>query len=63
MKMRRRVRCVSDRAEIERIIADSSVCRVAVKDEEWLYIVPLSFGFVYEGDSLTLYFHSAKEGR
>ena len=33
MKMRRMDRLVSDRAEIERIIADSSVCRVAVKDE------------------------------
>lgn len=31
MKMRRMDRLVSDRAEIERIIADSSVCRVAVK--------------------------------
>ena len=42
MKMRRMDRLVSDRAEIERIIADSAVCRVAVKDEEGLYIVPLS---------------------
>ena len=25
--------------------------------------MPLSFGYVHEGDSLTLYFHSAKEGR
>ena len=63
MKMRRMDRLVSDRARIGRIIADSAVCRVAVKDEEGLYIVPLSFGYVYEGDSLTLYFHSAKEGR
>ena len=54
MKMRRMDRLVSDRARIGRIIADSAVCRVAVKDEEGLYIVPLSCGYVYEGDSLTL---------
>lgn len=63
MKMRRMDRLVSDPARIGQIIADSAVCRMAVKDEEGLYIVPLSFGYVYEGDSLTLYFHSAKEGR
>lgn len=63
MKMRRMDRLVNDRARIGQIIADSAVCRMAVKDEEGLYIVPLSFGYVYEGDSLTLYFHSAKEGR
>ena len=45
MKMRRMDRLVSDRAGIGRIIADSAVCRVAVKDEEGLYIVPLSFGY------------------
>ena len=52
MKMRRMDRLVSDRARIGRIIADSAVCRVAVKDEEGLYIVPLSFGYVYEGETL-----------
>lgn len=47
MKMRRMDRLVSDRARIGRIIADSAVCRVAIKDEEGLYIVPLSFGYVH----------------
>lgn len=63
MKMRRIDRQVNDPARIGQIIADSAVCRIAVKDEEGLYIVPLSFGYVYGGGSLTLYFHSAKEGR
>lgn len=32
-------------------------------DGEGLYIVPLNFGYEYDGDKLTLYVHSAREGR
>jgi nitroimidazol reductase NimA-like FMN-containing flavoprotein (pyridoxamine 5'-phosphate oxidase superfamily) len=34
-----------------------------MQDEDGLYIVPLNFGYQYSGGNLTLYFHSAKEGR
>lgn len=61
--MRRKDREITDWAELLAIIERCSVCRVALKDEEGLYIVPLSFGYIAEGDDLRLYFHSAKEGR
>ncbi len=32
-------------------------------DDGTPYVVPMSYGFSYENDKLTLYFHSAKEGR
>lgn len=32
-------------------------------DSQGLYIVPMNFGYTYEGDQLSLFFHSAKEGR
>ena len=47
------------RSEIDDVIRQATVCRLAMADEEGPYIVPLSFG--YDGD--TLYFHSAREGK
>ena len=46
--------CIRDRCK---------VCRIALRDEQGLYIVPLNFGYQYENGCLTLYFHSAKSGR
>lgn len=63
MKMRRSDRLVADEGRIRRIIDDSAVCRVALHDEEGLYIVPMNFGCVYNEGKLTLYFHSATDGR
>lgn len=61
--MRRKEREITDRAELLSIMDGCMVCRVALQDEEGLYIVPLSFGYALEGEELRLYFHSAKEGR
>lgn len=63
MDMRRKDRHVVEVERIRQILDGCGVCRIALKDEEGLYIVPLNFGYEYDGTSLTLYFHSAKEGR
>ena len=63
MKMRRADRVVTDPAEIRGIVSRCKVCRLAMQDEEGLYLIPLSFGARWEGDKLTLCFHSAGEGR
>ena len=57
--MRRKEKEITDKTSMELIILKSSVCRLALSDEDRPYIVPLCFG--YEND--TLYFHSAREGR
>ncbi len=57
--MRRKEKEITDKAAMESIILKSSVCRLALSEENRPYIVPLCFG--YEDD--TLYFHSAREGR
>ena len=62
-KMRRKDRAIEDFAELLKIIEACAVCRVAMQDEEGLYIVPLSFGYSVEAGVLHLYMHSAKEGR
>ena len=61
--MRRKDREVTDPGEIDAILRRCHVCRLAMADEEGLYLVPLSFGYTLEDGQLTLYFHSAREGR
>jgi len=60
--MRRKDREVTDQARIQEIVARCKVCRLGLSDEGQAYIVPLNFGHDWE-DGLTLYFHSAREGR
>ena len=61
--MRRKDREVTCEADKLAILDECKVCRVALQDEQGLYIVPMNFGYQYESGRLTLYFHSAKSGR
>jgi len=57
--MRRKDKEITDRGEIEAIIHQSDVCRLAMADAAGPYIVPLNFGL----SENSLYFHSAHKGR
>ncbi len=57
--MRRSEKEITEKTEIESIIRQSMVCRLALSDGECPYIVPLCFGY----KDNTLYIHSAKEGK
>ena len=61
--MRGKDREVTDINEILEIIDRCKVCRVGMKDDNDVYIVPLNFGYKYEDDTLVLYFHSASSGK
>lgn len=61
--LRRGDRAVTDEEGLRYILATCTVCRIAAQDEEGLYIVPVNYGYRYENGGLTLFFHSAKEGR
>jgi len=61
--MRRKDREVTREPELQAILEECKVCRIAVTDQDGPYIIPMNFGYVYENGALTLYFHSAKEGR
>ena len=56
--MRRAEREITDRAQIEEIIARAQVCHLALLDGDWPYLVPLSYGY-RDG---VLYLHSAPTG-
>lgn len=57
--MRRKEREITDREEIEEIIRQAVVCRVAMTDADGPYVVPVNFGF----EDGAIWFHSAREGR
>lgn len=61
--MRRKDREVTDKKQLLDILDMCKVCRIAMQDEQGLYIIPLNFGYKYENETLHLFFHSAKEGR
>ncbi len=57
--MRRKDKEITDKSVIESIILRSSVCRLALSENDHPYIIPLCFGY----EDNTLYFHSAPQGR
>ncbi len=57
--MRLKEREVTDKKEIEKILMESDICRLAMVDGDKPYIVPMNFG--YQDGSV--FFHCAKEGR
>ncbi len=60
--MRRTEDEVTCREEILGILKKATICRLALHDAEYPYIVPLNFGMEVKED-LYLYFHCAREGR
>ena len=59
--MRRKDREITDIKDIKNIIDRCDICRIALNDDGYPYILPLNFGVDAENESLTLYFHSALE--
>lgn len=57
--MRRRDKEIITRQEIDAIIRQALICRIALADRNEPYVVPVSFG--YDGDAL--FIHTAKSGR
>ena len=61
--MRRNDREIIDIPEKLKVLEKCKVCRLGLSDKERPYIVPLNFGYTFVDNKLTLYFHSANEGR
>lgn len=57
--MRRRDKEIRSRDQIDAIIRDCQVCRLALAAENQPYIVPVSFGY----DGASLFFHTATSGK
>jgi len=57
--MHRKNNEITDKRIIEEILTDSKICRVAIMDAEFPYIVPFNYGY----QDNALYFHSATKGK
>lgn len=61
--MRRSDREVTDFQDLTAIIERCDICRLALNDDGYPYILPLNFGMAVKGDRVELYFHGAAEGK
>lgn len=60
--MRRSDREVTEFKDIVAIMEKCDVCRIALNNNGYPYIVPLNFGMCVQDDKIELYFHGAMEG-
>ena len=63
IQVRRADREVKDVNEMIRIMKRCDVCRLALNDEGYPYILPLNFGVKVQEGNVTLYFHGAEKGK
>ncbi len=61
--MRRANREVKNKSELINIIEGCKTCRMGMIDDGKPYVVPLNFGYKIVDSVITIYLHSAKEGR
>jgi len=60
--MRRSDREVKEFKDIVTIIEKCDVCRIALNNNGYPYILPLNFGMTVKGDIIELFFHGAIDG-
>ena len=60
--MRRTDREITDRAEILAVMEKCQVCRLALHNGDYPYILPVNFGMEEKDGQLVLYCHGAAEG-
>lgn len=60
--MRRKDREVTNIDEIAEIMERCDVCRIAINDEVYPYILPVNFGVERDGDKFIIYIHGSKHG-
>lgn len=61
--MRRAEREITDMEELLAVLDLCNVCRIGLQDDEGMYIVPVNFGYSYQNGQVSLFFHSALDGR
>ena len=60
--MRRSDREVKEFKDIVAIMEKCDVCRIALNNNGYPYILPLNFGMVVKGSKIELFFHGAMDG-
>ena len=57
--MRRKEKEIKEKEIINEILNNSQICRIAILDDDYPYIVPMNYGY----DNNSIYFHCATNGR
>lgn len=60
--MRRKDREITDFTKILDIMRQCDVCRLAIHDTPYPYLIPMNFGMDVQDGQVYLYFHSAMQG-
>ena len=60
--MTKRERQVTDREEILKILDKCKILHLGLVDGDEPHVVPMNYGYVMEGEQLTLYMHGATKG-
>jgi nitroimidazol reductase NimA-like FMN-containing flavoprotein (pyridoxamine 5'-phosphate oxidase superfamily) len=61
--MRRKDKEITNVNDKIAIIEKCKFCRLGLCENNLPYVIPLNYGYHYENEQLTLYFHSAVEGK
>ena len=61
--MRRKDREITGIDELLDIVKKCKVCRIGLSENNIPYVIPLNYGYDFNEDVLTLFFHSAIEGK
>ncbi|MCG8572633.1 MAG: pyridoxamine 5'-phosphate oxidase family protein [Spirochaetes bacterium] len=56
--MRKKEKQMTDPAEIDAVLLNNKICRIALSDNNKPYLIPMSYGY----DKKSIYLHCAKEG-
>lgn len=54
---------ITESAEVEKLLKNAKVCRLALNNGSYPYIIPMCFGYVLQGKHLELYFQSTPHGQ
>jgi nitroimidazol reductase NimA-like FMN-containing flavoprotein (pyridoxamine 5'-phosphate oxidase superfamily) len=61
--MRRKDKEIIDVSEKIAVVKKCKVCRIGLSENNIPYIIPLNYGYDFENDKLTLFFHGATQGK
>ena len=61
--MKRKDKEITDIRDKINLIKKCKVCRIGLSENNKPYIIPLNYGYDFQNNTLTLFFHSAKEGK
>lgn len=54
---------ITDIKSIENLLKQAPVCRIALMNGEFPYVIPMCYGYKLEGTHLELYFHTVNKGQ